>query len=79
MASNDMQYTGHGENTGGLQRHSLGDFYPWISVTLNDGQHYFMHGGTGEEGPRFSSFKWAKLWLDATLEARRQMAVPTLH
>lgn len=29
------QYTGHGNNTGGLQAHSIGDGYPWIVVGGN--------------------------------------------
>lgn len=28
--STQVQYTGHGANTGGLQRHSIGDEYPYM-------------------------------------------------
>lgn len=59
-----MNYTGHGSNTGGLQRHSIGDMYPytvagvgrlgqvrWVAVDLR----------TGNEGEVRLTYKEAEL------------------
>ena len=76
MTSNDMQYTGHGSNTGGLQRHSIGDTYPWISVVTHaDGApdtwlHHYLNGSTGEETPSFYSPAAARKYLEGLRNCR---------
>lgn len=32
MPSNEVRYTGHGANTGGLQGHSVGEDYPYMII-----------------------------------------------
>lgn len=39
--SNQVQYTGHGANTGGLQMHSIGDNYPYTIAGFLDGYAVF--------------------------------------
>jgi hypothetical protein len=34
--SNQVQYLGHGANTGGLQQHSVGSDYPYMIVGVQD-------------------------------------------
>lgn len=34
-----VQYTGHGANTGGLQGHSIGDEYPYTVIKVEDGEY----------------------------------------
>ena len=49
--SNAVEYTGHGENTGGLQGHSVGDDYPYcVLVTQNYGDKSLADRG-GVEVP----------------------------
>lgn len=33
---------------GGLQRHSVGELYPWIIVGTGDGRWYAMNGANGK-------------------------------
>ena len=73
MASTDMRYTGHGSNTGGLQLHSIGDTYPWISVVQGDGEsrrYSYLNGSTGEETPTFHSHKAASHYLEGLRNCR---------
>lgn len=75
MAStNDMRYTGHGANTGGLQLHSIGDTYPWISVVVGTDRetrtYHYLNGATGEVGPSFRKSAHADQWLRGTLACR---------
>lgn len=68
MASSDMQYTGHAGN-GGLQRHSLGDIYPWAIIRVGD-KHAAFNCETGEEGPHLAGYEKASQWLRGALILR---------
>ena len=78
MASTDMTYTGHHPIHGGLQRHSMGDFYPWISVVQGSYRenrwHYYINGCTGEESPKFRKSANAEKWLRGAIACREALA-----
>lgn len=57
-------YTGHGHNTGGLQRHSIGDEYPYIIIGVADRweqptQYQVMDSRTGLRSIRFPTYMGA--------------------
>lgn len=56
-----VQYTGHGANTGGLQMHSVGDEYPYIIHGVADSweqptQYQVMDSRTGNRSQRFPTY-----------------------
>lgn len=60
----DTQYTGHGDNTGGLQRHSVGPLYPYTIIQKGcpDAlQHVAFDLRTGKEGTPRRTYKEAEL------------------
>jgi len=70
---NPAEYTGHGVNTGGLQRHSIGDTYPFTVVgtmhrvpggdNVGHTQYYVQNLITGERYYRDRSH-WADSFED---------------
>lgn len=76
-------YTGHGERTGGLQSHSIGDTYPWApvgyAVDKPDGVGTFTcyraeNLATGQVAVRLTADKFA---LVAASRVSRQFALVT--
>lgn len=58
IQSNNLEYTGHGINTGGLQEHSIGDDYPFtvIGTQLDCNSptvYYVANLNTGWKDSRF--------------------------
>lgn len=59
-----MKYTGHGSNTGGLQRHSIGSLYPYTVIAKGDPAHpdwCAMDLRTGKEGRLYRTYKEAEI------------------
>ena len=45
----NIGYTGHGANTGGLQQHSVGELYPFISVVSEEHGRCLLDSRTDQE------------------------------
>jgi hypothetical protein len=56
---NEMKYSGHGANSGGLQLHSIGDEYPRMVIGSFNGWKAF-NMVSGSYGPERASYKKAK-------------------
>lgn len=64
--ANEIKYTGHGVNTGGLQGHSIGEEYPRMVVGAEHGWKA-LNLNTGVYGPVRETYAKAK--ADLTLDA----------
>lgn len=60
--SNQVQYTGHGQNTGGLQGHSIGDEYPYMVAGVIDG-FAVLDTRTGTMGAHRHTYREAEIDL----------------
>mgnify|MGYP007124203539 CR=1 FL=1 len=72
-----VEYLGHGANTGGLQRHSVGAEYPYtVAGTMQHGdaqtQWYVQDLRTGNRGVLRATYKQAEIDLWA-LKVRNMM------
>ena len=70
-----MTYTGHGSNTGGLQRHSIGALYPYTVIAKGLPNSLVWHAmdlRTGNEGKGHRTYKEAEIDV-ATLLVRNLM------
>jgi len=68
MSSLQVQYTGHGAKTGGLQGHSVGDEYPYIIMGVADRweaptEYVVMDSRTGNRSHRFPTYMRAYIEL----------------
>lgn len=66
--STQVQYTGHGANTGGLQGHSIGPDYPYMIIGVADRleaptQWVVMDSRTSNRSPRFPTYARALIEL----------------
>lgn len=61
----NTNYTGHGDNTGGLQRHSVGEMYPYTVIHYGSLQGPLEYAAydlrTGNEGKRRLTYKEAEI------------------
>ena len=69
-------YTGHGENTGGLQQHSIGDIYPLAIAYAPYTSEYTVWDTTtgGEFENRFVTAGEAYRWALNTIKARKVLS-----
>lgn len=73
----EIEYTGHAGD-GGLQRHSIGDQYPWTVQGIGNGakvEWQPFNTCTAEVGPKFATQGAATGWIDATIRARAELAL----
>lgn len=65
-----VQYTGHGDNTGGLQRHSIGTEYPYLIMGVQDRleaptEWVIMDTRTSNRSQRFPTYQRAVIELSS--------------
>ena len=53
-------YTGHGAKTGGLQGHSVGSNYPYMTAGTGDGRWVVMDGRTSNESRTVRTYNEAQ-------------------
>ena len=75
--SNEVRYTGHGANTGGLQGHSIGPDYPYLIIGVQDRleaptEWQVMDSRTSNRSPRFPTYQRAVIEM-TSLRTRNLM------